>query len=54
MNPKEAIIQAAQAEIDQEDFRKLVELEKARLRKYRPWWVRFFPWRIRIVRIDKW
>jgi len=40
----------AEKEIEHELFREAVEKEKRRLREYRPFWDRIFPWRIIIVR----
>lgn len=49
MNTDEIQAQAKK-EIAEENFRQAVEAEKARLRQYRPLWVRLFPWQITIKR----
>ena len=46
MTTAEEVLKKAKAEIAEEDFRAAVNLEKARLR--RPWWIRLFPWKIRL------
>lgn len=48
MNPED-IIKQAESEIAAEDHRAAVEREKERIRIGRKYW---FPWRLRLVRID--
>ncbi len=43
----EEVICAAKEELREEKFRDDVECQKEWLK--RPWWVRLFPWRIRLV-----
>jgi len=40
----------AQWEIELETFENLVEIEKRRIRKYKPWWKKVFPYKISITR----
>lgn len=44
------VLETAEAELQDEQFRRLVELKKAELKTRRPLWDRVFPWRIIIVR----
>lgn len=41
------IEKAALKEIAEEDFKAAVAVVKARLR--RPWWIRLFPWRVKVT-----
>ena len=54
MDAAEIDIQAVRAEarrqLDAEAFEAAVEAEKERLRRYRPWWHRVFPYRVILVR----
>jgi len=47
------IIEAAKAEIKEEDFREAVDLEKKRIieRREKSIWTKLFPFKIKIVRI---
>lgn len=41
------IEEIALKELQEEETRKLIEAHKQKLR--RPWWIKLFPWRIRIT-----
>lgn len=51
------VIAQAEKEVAEEQFKKAVELEKIKIRykydKRAKWYIRLFPWRIRIVRVDE-
>ena len=52
-NEWHSIEQQAIRELNEEERRKAIDAAKERLRKQRPkpWWVRLFPFRIKIERI---
>lgn len=47
------IIETAKSEIEEEDFREAVDLEKKRIieKRERSIWIKLFPFKIKIVRI---
>ena len=47
-----AVQDMAKKELLDEDFRKQVEREKERIKFRRNFWIRLFPWRLRIERRD--
>lgn len=49
MNTEDVRIQA-EWEIKLEIFENLVEIEKRRILKYKPWWKKVFPYKISITR----
>lgn len=49
-NTPQTVIDQAQRELDEENFRAAVERYKEYLRYKRSFWVRIFPWRIHIER----
>lgn len=44
------ILETAQQEVADEDFRTRVDAAKERIREYTPWWYRWFPWQITVTR----
>lgn len=51
IDPKE-IMEQAEAEVEAEQVRALIDLHKEKIRLRETFWARLFPWRIRIYRID--
>lgn len=51
MDPK-SVLDAARAEVEQENFRIAVDAEKRRLRTQQSWWDKLFPFTIKIERKD--
>lgn len=51
MITREDIYKNALAELEAERFRRLVDAEKQRLLTHKPWHVRLFPWRVRVIKV---
>ncbi len=51
IDPNE-VMETAEKEFAEEEFRRQVEIEKERLKLKKSFWVRLFPWRIQWVRAD--
>lgn len=47
----EEIDKQAKKELEDENFRKAVDKRKEELKYYRPWYIRIFPWRLKIVKV---
>ena len=46
----ERVENQAKQEIAEEDFLELVKKHKVKLREYKPFWHKVFPWKIHLIR----